>query len=158
AEDRNALAVLTSRLIVEEFIQANNILPLLLEEREGVPGHESLEGDDNKHLHLQEAVDYFVRHIRSVSEDAATGLVTLSIEWSDAHLAQQWANELVRYTNDRIRRRDVEDAQRRLQYLNEELEKASLLELRQVLARLIEEQVQRLMLAQGEVEYGFKVI
>ena len=43
-------------------------------------------------------------------------------------------------------------------YLNDRLESASLVELRQAISRLIENEVQVMMVAEGETEYAFTVI
>jgi uncharacterized protein involved in exopolysaccharide biosynthesis len=85
-------------------------------------------------------------------------LVTLAIEWKDPEVAAKWAAELVNRVNKRIREQDIEESQRKLAYLNEELNKSSLVELRLAISRVIEEQINAMMLAQSQIEYAFEVI
>ncbi len=101
---------------------------------------------------------YFVEDVRSIAEDSATGLVSLSIKWTDPDLAFNWAEDFVRRANQRLRSQDLESSERRLAYLNAELEKANLVELRTAIFGLIESEIQAKMFAQVEDEYVFKVI
>jgi LPS O-antigen subunit length determinant protein (WzzB/FepE family) len=64
----------------------------------------------------------------------------------------------VQRINERLRTRDLLESERRLAYLNDKLENATLVELRQAVSRLIQNEIQTIMLAQAEAEYAFKVI
>ena len=153
-----AVATLSSRAFVEDFINDKNLLPVLFEDDWDDSNKKWIDSDPEDWPDIRDGVDLFVDEIRTVNQDASNGLVTLSIEWSDPEEATEWSQDLIQRINDRLRTRDLTNSRRRLVYLNNELEKANLVELRQAISSLIENEVQTLTLAQAEDEYAFKVI
>lgn len=107
---------------------------------------------------LRDAVQNFDKEIRTVSEDKKSGLVTLSIKWTDPATASDWANALIQQANDELRTRAEQDASRNLRYLQQELASTSVLSLQQAIGRLVENEMQKAMLAKGSQEYAFRVI
>ena len=65
---------------------------------------------------------------------------------------------MVKLTNATLRDRAIAESNRNLSYLNAQLEKTSVVELRQAIYRLIETEVKSVMIAEGSQEYAFKVI
>jgi uncharacterized protein involved in exopolysaccharide biosynthesis len=96
--------------------------------------------------------------IRSVDVDSKTNLVTLSIEWKNPALAAEWANDLVKQVNEMRRQEAVNDAEKNIHYLQEQLAKTGSVEVQQAIYRLIEAQTKNKMLASTREEYAFKVI
>ena len=80
------------------------------------------------------------------------------MEWKDAALAAGWANELVALANEILRQRAIEKSKANLAYLDTQLEKATVVEVRQAIYRLIEAEFKNVMIAQGTSDYAFKVI
>lgn len=154
----HALAMLQSRWFIQEFIRERNLLPVLFSELWDSNAGTWKNSDPAKHPDVRDGVALFDRKVRFISEDRRTGLVTLAIEWKDPEVAAEWAKELVRRINEDVRQRDIRESESKLQYLNEQLEKASLLELRQAIARVIEGQISSMMVAQAQPEYAFSVI
>lgn len=155
---QESIAILKSRKFAEEFIRENNLLPVLFAEQWD-PETESWMTDSPEEIpDIRDAVNLFVDSVMDVTEDPQTGLVTLGVEWSDAQLVATWAAELVARVNEAIRRRDISESEQKLNYLYGELGKANLVELREAISRVIEEQINAMMLAQGKIEYAFKVI
>jgi uncharacterized protein involved in exopolysaccharide biosynthesis len=107
---------------------------------------------------MSQAVAKFSDSVRKVHEDGRRNLVALQIDWTDPNLAAQWANKLVTRLNDYLRQRDIAEAQRSIEFLNKELEKSSVIELRQGVYRLIESQIEMVMLANVRDEYAFKIL
>lgn len=153
-----ALATLRSRAFIEEFIRERDLLPILFADRWDREKNRWIDEDPETWPDLRDGVRLFARRVRSISEDASTGLITLTIKWTDPELAATWADQLVHRINERLRTRDLANSQRRLEYLNGQLDKANLVELRQAISRLIESEIQTVLLAQVETEYAFKVI
>jgi len=156
--DRDALAILRSRAFIESFIERNDLLPVLFAEEWDSENGRWKDPDPEDWKDLRDGVDYFVKRIRSVDSDPVTRLVTLRVDWNDAAMAVGWVEDLVHDVNQKLRERDLERSRARLEYLNERLESASLVELRQAISRLIENEVQVMMVAEGETEYAFTVI
>lgn len=106
---------------------------------------------------LQEAYEEFI-DIVSVSKNTETGMVTLGVEHYSPVLAQSVVQNLVVELNQYMKLRDMAEAQLSLKYLQEELTKTQIEEVRQALYQLIEEQTKKLMLTQVTEEYVFKII
>ena len=151
----NALAILQSRAFTQEIIERENLLPVLFEDLWD-PATSSWLPDADVPT-LGDAFELF-DEIRKVSEDRITGIITLAIDWHDRELAARWANLFVMEINHRVRREAISEAEESLGYLQEELSRTSAVELRQAIYRMIETQLNRIMLANVKVEYVFDVI
>jgi len=154
-DDKHAVAVLKSKALAEDFIREENLMPVLFAGEPQV--HKSWTGGETP-LDIRDGVRKFDSDVRSVSEDTKTGLVKLGIEWTDAEVAADWARKLVTKANEQIRQTNIQESKQRLEYLNEQLGKASFIELREAISRVIENEVKSMMLAQVQTEYAFKVI
>lgn len=154
-----AIATLKSRIFTEKFIKDENLLPLLFAEKWDSANNRWLTNDPMSVPSMWEAYKRF-NGIRSVSEDKdkKTGLLTLAVEWKDPELAAQWANLLVSRINEILRKNAIDQAQKSMDYLKRELEKTSVVELQQGIYRLIEGQVNKIMLANVREDYAFKVV
>ena len=93
-----------------------------------------------------------------VAENKDTGTIAVSIDLKDRFVAAQWANSIVSLLNEKVRDRVAAEAQRSMSYLSGELDKASSVELRQVIHRLIEAQIETIMLANVRKDFVFRVI
>jgi uncharacterized protein involved in exopolysaccharide biosynthesis len=96
--------------------------------------------------------------VRRVTEDRRTGIVTLTILWSDPEVAAQWATYLVERANEDLRQRAILEAEESIAYLNKELVKTSVVEIRQAIYKLLEIKINSIMLANVQKEYAFRVI
>lgn len=152
-----SVAMLTSREITREFIEEENLLPVLFanvwDAAAGAWVTETGAPPD-----IRDAVRYFNENVRSVSVDRVTSLVTLRIEWTEPESAARWASQLVDRLNARMRMRALKDAEENVQYLRTELDSTSLVMLQQSIGRLLETEMQKLMLAKGNEEFAFRVI
>lgn len=153
-----AIAVLTSRSFTRSFIDENRLLPKLFEDDWDSASEDWKDPDPTKQPDIRDAVRRFNEEIRRVSEDTRTGLVTLSIEWTDPAIAAEWANSLVARLNDYMRQRALTEAEVNIAFLEAELAKANIATLRQSIGRLLETELQKLMLARGTEEFAFRVI
>lgn len=156
-EANEAIAILRSRSFTQAFITQQELMPVLFSERWDPEKHDWLQ-DGKKPPTIADAYQLFATRIRTLEVDNRTGLVTLGIEWTDPMLAADWANALVARLNQYIRERDVAEARRSLQFLGDELEKSSTIDLRQGIYRLIEHQIERVMLANVRPEYAFRIL
>lgn len=93
-----------------------------------------------------------------VSKDPTTGLVTLSVEWSDPEQAAIWANDLVQRANQVVRERVISDTAKKNDYLLKQISQTSLAALQTVLYQLIEENTKTLTLAKVTDDYALKVL
>ncbi len=143
--DREHQAVLESRHLIEEFVKRNGVLPLL-------------QGKSPQPPNLWLAVEIFKRSALEIHSDKLKGTTTISVEWTDPVTAARWANAFIALGNDLVRTKAREDAQRHVDYLNEQVAKTNSVELRRVLFNIIESETKTLMLANARVEYAYTVV
>jgi len=153
-----AIAMLGARTFTKEFIRDNNLLPILFYKKWDAEKKQWKVDNPKKVPTLNKAFSLFDGKVRSISEDKKTGLVTLGIEWKDRKLAAKWAQQLVQRINSTMRQRAVSEAQKSLAFLQQELQKTSVVEVQQAIYKLIEGQTKSMMLASVQEEYAFKVI
>jgi len=87
-----------------------------------------------------------------------SGLITLSISWKDPGIAAQWANRLVKQLNEQLRQKAITDSKKRVGYLEQELAKTTLQDMRDVLYNLLESEKQKAMLANVNEDFALEVI
>jgi uncharacterized protein involved in exopolysaccharide biosynthesis len=155
---QEAIATLESRVMINAFINERNLLPELFESRWDKAASRWKSDDPNKVPTVWEATRFFNRKVCTVSADKKTGLVTLTIKWQDPVEAADWANDLVSRTNNYLRNKAIDRAGKNLEFLQQQLEKTSVVEVRQSIYHLMENEIKTLTLAQGATDYAFKVI
>lgn len=96
--------------------------------------------------------------IFSADKDKLTGLIKVSLEHPSPKIAQQWLNQIIIDVNEEIRRRDIEEANRSLQYLQKKVDETNITELKTLFYSLIEDQTKTLLLANVKKEYALKMI
>jgi uncharacterized protein involved in exopolysaccharide biosynthesis len=154
----HAIATLESRELAKEFINKNQLLPILLPGRSSVSnGPWRGEGSENE-PDERDALRYFHQNVLHVSEGRKSGLVTVAIEWKDPEVAAAWAMELVELLNEKLRDRASSQAEDNISYLQTELSSTNIVTLQQAIGRLLEAELQKLMLARGDEEFAFRVI
>ena len=153
-----SIAVLKSREFARDFIEDQDLLTVLLADQWDADTKRWKGSDPKKWPDIRDAVKVFDDDIRSVREDKLTGLVTLSIEWTDPKVAADWANALVTRLNDRMREKAIVEADTNVKFLRRELESTDVVTLQQSIGRLLESELQKLMLARGNQEFAFRVM
>lgn len=153
-----AIALLRSRSVTGQLIEANDLLPILYADEWDASSAAWKSSDPEEVPTLWDAFRLFDDEIRHVTENPKAGLVTLAIDWTDPVLAKSWADELVQRVNRETRDRAIREAERSLAYLNQQLQKTDIVELRQAIFSLIETQTKQMMLASVREDYAFKVI
>jgi uncharacterized protein involved in exopolysaccharide biosynthesis len=94
----------------------------------------------------------------TISQDKASGLISLSVEYYSPLVAKTWTELLVRNINTHIQKQDRAEALKSIEYLNTKIKETSLADMQSVFYQLIEEQTKTLMLAEVSEEYVFKTI
>ena len=142
------LAVLKSREFAEDFIREQGLEKVLIEDFD----------DPKKEYDIRDALRLFLSEVRVVSEDKKAGIVTLSIFWKDAELAALWANAYVERLNARLRDRAIDEAERNVKFLQGEMARTDVVSMQQSVGRILETEMQKYMLAKGEVEYAYRIV
>jgi uncharacterized protein involved in exopolysaccharide biosynthesis len=170
-----ALEILKSRAFIKGFVEKYDILPELMAVEEwnrgsGVVFNNELYNPDTKEWVREveppkqpepsswEYVKVFRESVLEVSKDDTTGLVTIAVNHQSPEVAEQWVVWLIEEINNHMRERDIQEAQRSLEYLDKELQSTSLSDMQQVFYQLIEKQTQTIMLANVRPEYIFQTL
>lgn len=153
-----AIAVLKSRNLARQFIEERGLITVLLADEWDSTAKQWKSKDPADWPDWRDAVKFFDENVRNVSEDPKTGLVTLSIEWTDSEAAAEWANAIVKRLNDLMRERALLEAKTNVSYLQSEMAATSIVTLQQSIGGLLETELKKLMLARGNEEFSFRVV
>jgi len=150
------LATLETREFLTKFIRRNDLLPVIFKDR-WVEVSKSFKLDDKGE---EPSIDdgYTILLDCIESEQDKSGLIKLSISWEDPDIAAQWANDLVKQLNEQLRQKAIADSKKRVGYLEQELAKTTLQDMRAVLYNLLESEKQKAMLANVNEDFALEVI
>jgi len=158
SDDATSIATLKSHVVTRQFIADEKLLPVLYADKWDAEHQQWKISDPKRIPTLWTADEMFSKQVRKIIEDRKTGMVTLSIEWKDPKLAAQWAQDLVVRTNTLLRTQAIDNARKNIAFLQKQVELTDIIEVRQSMNRLLEEQWKQLMLAQGDSEYALKTV
>jgi len=147
------LAVLNSREFLWAFVKENKLKAVLFADAWDAQSKTWREEEPS-----QWAVYRKISHMVSVSEEKKSGLITVAVAWTDPGQAALWANDLVARLNAHLRREALARSKNTLGYLNEELGKVKVADMRQALFDLIAQEQKKAMLASTQKEYAFRVL
>ncbi|MDA9559800.1 Wzz/FepE/Etk N-terminal domain-containing protein [Porticoccaceae bacterium] len=94
----------------------------------------------------------------SVSEDKKTGMISISVEYFSPEIAKQWVDQLIIGINQHMQSRKLDKVNINIQYLEAQIQKTSIAEMREVFYTIIEEQIKSKMLAEASPEYAFVTV
>jgi len=151
-----AIAVLKSRGFTSEFIGDLNLLPILFSKKWDYRNKKWL--DNIEIPTLWDAYRLFNKKVRKIKRDTKTGFIILAIEWKDPKLAAEWVMRLVNRINKKLAQEAIDKADKTIKYLESELDKTSIIEVKTAIFKLIEVQTKNKMLANTQKEYVFHVL
>ena len=170
-----AIEVLKSRQFTSEFIQKHNILTDLMAAKKWDRDTDKIIYDSELYNEqtntwvrdveppfkpepsMQEAYKEFSK-IFVANKDKESGMVTISVDHLSPTVAQQWATWLIQDINKVMKDRDVAEAHRSTEFLNQQIALTNVADIKTVLYKLIEEQAKTIMFAEVRDEYVFKTI
>ncbi|WP_051085265.1 Wzz/FepE/Etk N-terminal domain-containing protein [Hahella ganghwensis] len=94
----------------------------------------------------------------SINKNISSGLVSISFDSMSPAFARTVVDLLVNDINEYMRDEDINEAKMSINYLQGQLEKTSISDMKLVFYQLIEQQTKKIMLAEVRDEYVFKVI
>jgi len=170
-----AIEILQSWTFIEEFIQEQNISPLVFAVKGWNPETNELiynteiynpqtqtwtrEPPKGKQAEPSswELFGIFGAYL-SVGEDKVSGFTSLNDEYYSPEVAKDWADALINKINSKLQARDAKEAEKNVAFLKQQIEQTPLASMQSVFYDLIEEQTKTLMLAKGSTEYVFKTV
>ena len=106
----------------------------------------------------QESFEKFITEHLSLSEDNKTGFLTLSIKHQSPFIAKQWTELVFNEINTLYKEKDKSESEIAVDYLNKQISITVLSEIKQVLAELLQEEIQKLTLIEARQFYVFDYI
>jgi uncharacterized protein involved in exopolysaccharide biosynthesis len=152
------IAVLQSEELTRKYIQDNNLLPVLFAKAWDPVKKGWKITDPKKMPTLWKANLYFKGKIRSVTDDKKTGMVLMTVTWTDPEVAARWANGLVKLTNDYVRDKKIREAENNIAYLKDEANKTDMVQVRSAIYNVLESEIKTVMMAKGSEEYALRTI
>jgi len=176
SQSDRALKALSSRSFFTEKIYPSIHLPDLLADPRWDPETNILSYDDDLYdaergqwvrelgslsqgaPSAQESHGFFIGNVLNVFRDDANGFVTISVDHVSPYIARDWAELIILEINEQFRARDHETAMSSIAYLNNQIAITSVVEIRQALSQLLQNQIQTSMLTDANPDYVFSVI
>lgn len=94
----------------------------------------------------------------SVSQDTKSGLVSVSIEYYSPFIAKEWLDLYIAAINEHMQARQVIKVSRNISYLEAQISKTSISDMREVFYTIIEEQTKNKMVAEASPDYVFVAV
>jgi uncharacterized protein involved in exopolysaccharide biosynthesis len=167
------LEVIKSKDFLYKFIEQNNVKVNLFAVKEWHKETEQLVLDDTLYNNgqwlmdpvsqqsleptLYKTYERFLKKL-TVQQDKVTGLVKIAFEHIDPNVSKQYVENIVASINESVREREIAENKESIKYLNEQLSKTSVAEMKNVFYTIIEEQTKAMLLAEVRKEFAFKVI
>ena len=94
----------------------------------------------------------------SINSDPQSGFVTLTVIHESPIVAQRLASDILELISESMRNSDTQQANKAIHFLRERIRENRVVELDNMFAQLIEEQIKTIMLANAAENYVFRVI
>ncbi len=106
----------------------------------------------------QESFSVFKNEHLRITEDKKTGFVSIIIKHQSPYVAKKWVELIVDQMNTFFREKDRTEAQSAVNYLNKQIANTSYTEIKQVMAELQQQEIQKLTLIEASDFYVFEYI
>ena len=90
--------------------------------------------------------------------DKRNNFLTVSVSHQSPHIAKEWAELVINQINTFYRHKDKSEAEKAIKYLNVQINKTNLSEVKQVIAKLLQQETQKLTLIEANEYYVFEYI
>jgi uncharacterized protein involved in exopolysaccharide biosynthesis len=158
ARTAEPIGVLRSRDFARQFIDEHGLLHVLLADQWDASKGRWKESNPRRQPDIRDAIKYFDKDLLRVDEDKKTGLITVGVRWKDAAVAASWANMIVERLNDQMRARSLEEGEANVAYLRKVLAENDVVEVKLAISKLLETELQKVMVARGDKQYAFRIV
>jgi LPS O-antigen subunit length determinant protein (WzzB/FepE family) len=175
SESQIAQEIMKSWSFVETFIADNDLTPEVYaaegwskgsgelrinEDAYDTASDEWLTKDSNGNIAPPSSWQLFKKFsgMLSVSENKKSGLVSVSIEYYSPQMAKEWLDMYVSAINEHMQARQVAKVTNNIDYLEAQIGKTSIAEMREVFYIIIEEQTKNKMVAEASPDYAFVAV
>lgn len=148
------LEYLKSRELLRKFIKRHSVLPVIYADRWDARAKKWTGEEPSEDA----AVARLQERVVSILPDRRSGSIRVAVTLRDPKLASEWANALVDDANSDLRATAQENARKSIEFLNAELGKTPLVGVEQAIYRLIEGQINSIMVANITTDFAFRVV
>ena len=106
----------------------------------------------------QESFKVFIDKHFNLSQDTDSGFVTISVKHQSPHISKEWTELIVNEINSYYRYKDKIESEKSTNFLNKKIETTQLAEVKQVIAKLLQEETKKLALIEANDFYVFDYI
>lgn len=94
----------------------------------------------------------------TIVDDPANGVISVSVEHYSPHVAKELVDKLIAGINDHLKEQKLARVNLNIHYLEAQIEKTPITEMREVFYSVVEEQIKSKMLAEASPEYAFMTV
>ena len=106
----------------------------------------------------QESFDKFITKHLDINVDKKNNFVTVTIKHQSPYIAEKWTRLLIDQINSFYRKKDKNEAERASNYLNMLLIETNLVEIKEVIAALLQQETKKLTLIEANEFYVYEFI
>lgn len=167
------LEIIKSKDFLYEFIKNNNVKVNLFAANEWDKESNTLKLNDSVYKNgqwlldektqktleptLYETYELFLKKL-TINQDKITGLVEIEFEHINPYTSKEYVENIVKLINKSVREREIAEKKDSIKFLNEQLSKTNVAEMKNVFYTIIEEQTKAMLLAEVRKEFAFKII
>jgi uncharacterized protein involved in exopolysaccharide biosynthesis len=151
------LGTVNSFKFLSELINNNNLLIQIFAERWNKENSTWVLNENEKEPTVADAVALLADNIL-IEEVKGSSLYTLQVSSNNRNLSAAICNQLIVTLNDKFRKIAIQNSLKRIEYLNQELAKTKLEDMRAVLFNLMTAEKQKAMISNIEKDAAFEVI
>lgn len=149
-----ALAVLKSRPFIDGFLSENKLIPALY----GKPRNSESVVIGGRVPSAEDAYRRFLRSALTAAPEIGTGLIDVSVTWTDPETSAELANMIVARLNRTMAAKQAAESQSTIQYLNAELKKDNPIEVQESIYALIKNETRLIMRANTKRDFALQII
>lgn len=158
ADKNEAMATIRSRVVLATFVVQEGLVAKFCSEKVIICAKKSIDAALSDERDLDESIRLIRDDLLSVGEDAATGIIHVSITWFNREEAAKWCNALIALTNSTMVARARGLAIDRVAHLTEELSKASLVSMQAAIGTLLQAELSKELDAGTRVEFALRFV
>lgn len=104
-----------------------------------------------------EAYERFIENLE-INQDKVNGTIKIQFEFLSPVIAKEWVDAIVIEINESLRQEKIRESKVSIAYLEKQLLKTNVAEMKNVFYNLIQEQSKAMLLAEVQLDYAFKII
>ena len=154
SEDKTALAILKAKPFTNELFNDDDLLKMLFKSRWNQKENKWIDGIRPSDIEINSRFTLSLRIVQNPN----TNTINISVNNEDPVYAAKIANKSIEELNNYMRKKAIRESEDSQKYLNDTLSMTTIMDVKNVIYKLIEEQIKKSMLANVRKEYIFRVI